>query len=47
VNNNREDIHNLLEPYRSGKAVLEATRNWGLIYDRLEEILDDIAQLIP
>jgi len=47
VNNNREDLHNFLEPYRSGKAVLEATRNWGLIYDWLEEILDDVALAHP
>ena len=47
VNNNREDLHNFLEPYRSGKAVLEATRNWGLIYDWLEEILDDVVLAHP
>jgi len=47
VNNNREDLHNFLEPYRSGKAVVEATRNWGLIYNWLEEILNDVALAHP
>jgi transposase len=47
VNNSRDDLHDFLEPYRSGKAVLEATRNWGLIYDWLEEILDDVALAHP
>jgi hypothetical protein len=36
-----------LEGCRPGKAVLEATRNWGLIYDWLEEILDDVALAHP
>ena len=42
VDNTREQFQRFLEPYQSGKAVLEATRNWGLIYDWLEEILDDV-----
>jgi transposase len=47
VNNTREEFGKFLEPYRPGKAVLEATRNWGLIYDWLEEILDDVALAHP
>jgi len=47
VNNTREEFWQLLKPYHSGKAVLEATRNWGLIYDWLEEILDDVALAHP
>ena len=43
VNNTKEEFHELLRPYPSGKGVLEATRNWGLVYDWLEEILDDVA----
>jgi len=43
VNNRREEFRQFLKPYQQGKAVLEATRNWGLIYDWLEEILDDVA----
>ena len=47
VNNTKEEFRQLLKPYQAGKAVLEATRNWGLIYDWLEEILDDIALAHP
>jgi hypothetical protein len=47
VNNTREEFWQLLKPYHSGKVVLEATRNWGLIYDWLEEILDDVALAHP
>jgi transposase len=47
VNNNKEEIQHFLEPYRSGKAVLEATSNWGLIYDWLEEVLGDVALAHP
>lgn len=47
VNNSREELWQFLEPYQQGKAVLEATRNWGLIYDWLEEILDDVALAHP
>ena len=45
--NRREEFQQFLEPYYPGKAVLEATRNWGLIYDWLEEILDDVALAHP
>ena len=47
VNNSREEFVQFLQPYHSGKAVLEATRNWGLIYDWLEEMLDDVALAHP
>ncbi len=47
LNNSREEFQQFLQPYRPGKAVLEATRNWGLIYDWLEEILDDVALAHP
>jgi len=47
VNNSRGEFWQFLEPYQQGKAVLEATRNWGLIYDWLEEILDDVALAHP
>jgi len=47
VNNSKEEFRQFLQPYRAGKAVLEATRNWGLIYDWLEEILDDVALAHP
>jgi len=47
VDNTKEEFRQLLKPYQSGKAVLEATRNWGLVYDWLEEILDDVALAHP
>jgi len=47
VNNTREEVQRFLEPYRPGMAVVEATRNWGLIYDWLEEVLDDVALAHP
>jgi transposase len=47
VNNTREEFQQLLKPYRSGKAVVEATRNWCLVYDWLEEILDSVALAHP
>jgi transposase len=47
VDNSKEEFRELLKPYQAGKAVLEATRNWGLIYDWLEEILDDVALAHP
>jgi transposase len=47
VNNTKEEFENFLKPYLPGKAALEATRNWGLIYDWLEEILDDVALAHP
>lgn len=47
VDNTREAFKDLIKPYRPGKAVLEATRNWALIYDWLEEVLDDVALAHP
>jgi transposase len=47
VDNTKEEFRQLLKPYQAGKAVLEATRNWGLVYDWLEEILDDVALAHP
>lgn len=47
VTNKREEVQKFVEPYRLGKAVLESTRNWGVIYDWLEEVLDDVALRTP
>jgi len=47
VDNTKEEFRQLLKPYQAGKAVVEATRNWGLVYDWLEEILDDVALAHP
>ena len=47
VNNTKKEFHQLLKPYQEDKAVLEATRNCGLIYDCLEEILDDVILAHP
>jgi len=47
VGNDKEELGEFLRPYRSGKAVLEATRNWGLIYDWLEEMLDEVVLAHP
>ena len=47
VNNTKEEVQHFLEPYRPGMAVVEATRNWGLIYDWLDEVLDDVALAHP
>jgi len=47
VNNTKEEIQQFLESYRSGMAVVEATRNWGLIYDWLDEVLDDVTLAHP
>jgi transposase len=47
VNNIKEEVQRFLEPYRPGMAVVEATRNWGLIYDWLDEVLGDVALAHP
>jgi len=47
IANTREEYEHFLKPYRPGKAVLEATRNWGLIYDWLVEILDNVVLAYP
>ena len=36
VSNEKDELQHFIEPYRPGKAVVEATRNWGVIYDWLE-----------
>ena len=46
VNNTKEEVQQFLEPYRPGMAVVEATRNWGLIYDWLDEVLDDVTLVL-
>ena len=40
VNNREEGSQWFSRPYLAGKAVLKATRNCGLTYDWLGEILD-------
>ena len=47
VNNIKEEVQQFLEPYRPGMVVVEATRNWGLIYDWLDEVLDDVTLAHP
>ena len=47
VNNTKEEVQQFLEPYRPGMAVVEATRNWGLICDWLDEVLDDVTLAHP
>ena len=47
VSNSREELQRFLEPYHRETAVLEAARNWGLISDWLEEVLDDMALAHP
>ena len=42
-NNKREEFQQRLKPCHSGKANLEAARNWGLVYDWVEDTLNDIA----
>ncbi len=47
INNSKGEFRQLPKPYQAGKVVMEATRNWGLVYDCLEEILDDVALAHP
>ena len=47
VNNLQEEVEEFLYPYRCGKAVIEATRNWGVMYNWLEELLEDVALAHP
>lgn len=47
VNNTKQEVQQFLKPFLPGTAVIEATRNWGLIYDWLEEILDDVTLAHP
>ena len=43
VNNTKAEVQHFLELYCPGMAVVAATRNWGLIYDWLDEVLDGVA----
>ena len=45
--NSTEEFRQFLDPYKPGKAVLEATRNSGPIYDWLKETLDNMALAHP
>ena len=47
VNNTKGEIQEFLKSYYPGMAVVEATRNWGLIYDWLDEVLDDVVLAHP
>ena len=47
MSNTKEEVRQFLQPYHSGIAVLEATRNWGLIYEWLEELLNNVALAHP
>ena len=47
VNNTKEEVQRFLASYTPGVAVVEATRNWGLIYDWMEEILDEVTLAHP
>jgi transposase len=47
VNNTREEVQRFLELYCPEITVVEATRNWGLIYDWLDEVFDDVALAHP
>jgi transposase len=47
VNNTKEEFRDFLEGCCPGKAVVEATRNWGVVYDWLEEMLDNVALAHP
>ena len=38
----RVGFQEFLAPYQRGKAVMEATRNWGVPYDWLEEMLEEV-----
>jgi len=47
VSNERDELQRFVEPYRPGRAVMEATRNWGVMYDWLEEALEDVVLAHP
>src|SRR5262245_8489165 len=43
ISNTEEAVHRFVAPYRSGgRAVVEATRNWTIIYDLLEAELSAV-----
>lgn len=47
VRNDKEELEEFLRSYRPGKVAIEATRNWGLMYDWLEEMLDEVVLAHP
>jgi transposase len=47
VNNTKEEVQQFLEPYCPGMAVVESTRNWGLIYDWLDEVMENVVLAHP
>jgi transposase len=48
VRNDRRSIENFLAPFSdNAHAVLEATRNWTVMYDWLDEICDDVVLAHP
>ena len=48
VKNNRQSLGSFLERYRANShAVVEATRNWMVIYDWLDDICDDVVLAHP
>ncbi|APG90302.1 transposase for insertion element family protein [Sinorhizobium americanum] len=48
VKNDRQSLGGFLEPYRENShAVVEATRNWMVMYDWLDDICDDVVLAHP
>jgi len=47
VSNEKGEVQQFVAPCRPGRAVLEATRNWGVMYDWLEEVLDGVVLAHP
>jgi len=48
VRNDRQSLGSFLERYRDNShAVVEATRNWMVIYDWLDDICDDVVLAHP
>ncbi|TCA36442.1 IS110 family transposase, partial [Rhizobium leguminosarum bv. viciae] len=48
VKNDRQSLGGFLERYRENShAVVEATRNWMVIYDWLDDICDDVVLAHP
>lgn len=48
VQNNKKAVESVLAPFaKGGHAVLEATRNWTVMHDWLEEIMDDVVLANP
>lgn len=47
IENNKEELTRFLAPYPETSAVLEAGRNWTLMYDWLEELTDKVTLAHP